>query len=83
MFPNRNEGIRRVVNVALSLIVVGVFLWLVNTYVPMAQSIKDILNIFVVLATIVFILQAVGLWGAVLRAWHDFTARRLPPEPRA
>lgn len=83
MFPKRNEGIRRVVNVALSLIVVGVFLWLVNTYVPMAQSIKDILNIFVVIATVVFILQAVGLWDAVLRLWHDITTRHLPPEPRA
>ena len=75
--------IRRVINVCLALIVVGVFLWAVNLYVPMAQSIKDILNVFVVLATIVFVLRAIGLWSAVLRLWHDVTARHLPPEPRA
>jgi len=75
MYPS----IRRVVNIVLALIVVGVFLWAVNAYIPMAQSIKDILNIFVVIATVVFVLQAVGLWAAVLRVWHDVTARRLPP----
>jgi hypothetical protein len=48
----------------------------------MAQSIKDLLNVFVFIATVVFVLQAVGVWASVVRFWHDFTARRLPPEPR-
>jgi predicted membrane protein len=83
MYPSVSGGVRRVVQIVLALIVVGIFLWLVNTYVPMAQSIKDILNIVVVVATCVFVLQAVGLWAAVMRLWHDVTARRLPPTPRA
>lgn len=83
MFPNVPAGIRRVAAVVMGLIVLGVLLWLINTYVPMAQSIKNILNIVVVVATCVFVLQAVGLWGAVLRIWRDVTARRLPPYPRA
>jgi undecaprenyl pyrophosphate phosphatase UppP len=83
MEPTLNVSFRRIVNIVLALMVIGIFLWAVNTYVPMAQSIKDILNIFVVIATIVFILQAVGLWPAVTRLWNDLTARRLPPEPRA
>jgi predicted membrane protein len=84
---NPNEGIRKVTAVVLALIVVGIFLWAVNTYVPMAQSIKDIMNIVVVIAACVYVLQGVGLWPSVVRLWDgirgSITARRLPPEPRA
>jgi undecaprenyl pyrophosphate phosphatase UppP len=69
-------NIRRIAAVVLALIVVGVFLWAVNTYVPMAQSIKLILNIVVVLATCVGVLQALGLWGGVVRFWDDLTGHR-------
>jgi hypothetical protein len=54
--------IKTVLAVVLGLIVVGVGLWLINTYVPMAGAIKGILNIVVVLATGVIVLQALGLW---------------------
>jgi hypothetical protein len=47
------------------LIVVGVGLWLVNTYIPMASSIKTILNVVVVIAVGVFVLKATGLWSDV------------------
>jgi len=83
MFPNLAAPIRRVIAVVMALIAVGVFLWLVDTYVPMAQSIKDILNIVVVIATCVFVLQAVGLWAGIVRLWDDVVARRLPPHPRS
>jgi undecaprenyl pyrophosphate phosphatase UppP len=83
MWPNVSEGIRRLVSVVIGLIVIGVFLWAVNVYIPMAQSIKDILNIVVVVATCVFVLQAFGLWPAIVRIWYDLTARVLPPHPRA
>jgi hypothetical protein len=43
------------------LIVVGVLLWLVNTFIPMAGSIKSILNAVVVIATVVWILNVTGL----------------------
>jgi predicted membrane protein len=83
MFPNLSAPIRRVTIVVMALIAIGAFLWLINTYVPMAQSIKDILNIVVVIATCVFVLQAVGLWASVVRFWDDVVARRLPPYPRS
>jgi hypothetical protein len=54
------------VYVVLTLIVVGVFLWLINTYVPMAGSIKTILNLVVVVVVCVWVLQAFGLWQPVL-----------------
>ncbi len=50
-------------NVVVLLILIGVLLELVNRYVPMAPSIKTILNIVVVLAVAIWLLQAVGLWG--------------------
>jgi predicted membrane protein len=53
------------VNIVLALIVVGVALWLINTFIPMAGSIKTILNLVVVIAVAVWVLKAVGMWGRI------------------
>jgi predicted membrane protein len=53
------------INLVFALIVIGVALWLINRYIPMASSIKTILNVVVVVAVGVWVLQAVGLWGDV------------------
>jgi hypothetical protein len=71
---------RRIVNVILGLIVVGMLLWLVNTYLPMAGSIRGLLNIVVIIACCIWVLQAFGIWGQIVRSWHDFTGRRTPSE---
>lgn len=47
------------------LIVVGVLLWLVNTYIPMDSKIKSILNAVVVICVIVWLLQVFGLIGSI------------------
>jgi hypothetical protein len=52
-------------NLVVILILVGVALHLINRYIPMASSIKTILNIVVVVAVCVWLLQAVGLWTNV------------------
>ena len=52
-------------NIVVFLMVIGVLLYLVNRYIPMASSIKSILNAVVVIAVVVWVLQAVGLWGGV------------------
>jgi hypothetical protein len=39
------------------IIVIGVVLWLVNAYIPMDAKIKNILNIVVVIALVLFILS--------------------------
>jgi predicted membrane protein len=70
-------SMKKIVNIVLSLLVVGMVLWLINTYVPMAGSIKAILNIFVVVATCVGVLQAIGLWGQVVRIWGSLTRHRV------
>lgn len=53
------------INIVIALIVVGVALWLVNNFIPMASNIKSILNIVVVIAVAVWVLKAVGMWGRV------------------
>jgi undecaprenyl pyrophosphate phosphatase UppP len=53
------------VNLVIALIVVGVALWLINRFIPMASSIKTILNIVVVVAVCIWVLQAVGIWGGL------------------
>jgi hypothetical protein len=50
-------------NLVVMLIIVGVGLYLINRYIPMASSIKTILNVVVVVVVCVWLLQAVGLWG--------------------
>ncbi|MEP7374964.1 MAG: Thivi_2564 family membrane protein [Chitinophagaceae bacterium] len=47
--------------VLLVLIVVGVILWLINTYIPMDRKIKNILNVVVVIAVIIWLLRVFGL----------------------
>jgi predicted membrane protein len=53
------------VNLVVALIIVGVALWMINRFIPMASSIKTILNIVVVLAVGIWVLRAVGLWGQI------------------
>jgi hypothetical protein len=53
------------VNLVFVLIVVGVALWLINRFIPMASSIKSILNVVVVVFVAVWVLQAVGLWSNI------------------
>lgn len=49
------------INVIIVLIVVGVLLWLINTYLPMDGKIKSILNIVIVIAVILWLLRAFGI----------------------
>ncbi len=53
------------INVVIALIVVGVLLWLVNTYIPMDGKIKQILNAVVVIAVVIWLLQVFGLIGTL------------------
>ena len=53
------------INVIIVLIVVGVLLWLVNTYLPMDGKIKSILNAVVVIVVVLWLLQAFGVLGAM------------------
>ena len=54
-----------IINLLVVLIVVGVLLWLVNNYIPMAGSIKRILNIVVVIAVVLWLLKAFGILNSL------------------
>jgi hypothetical protein len=51
------------IHVLVVLIVVGVVLYLINTYIPMAGSIKAILNAVVVIVVVLWLLSVFGLIG--------------------
>ena len=53
------------VNIVVALIVVGVALWLINRFIPMAGSIKTILNVVVVVSVGIWVLRVTGLWGPI------------------
>lgn len=53
------------INLIVVLIVVGVLLWLVNTYIPMDGKIKQILNIVVVVVVVIWLLQVFGVIGSL------------------
>ena len=53
--------------IVLTLIVVGVLLWLVNRFIPMAGSIKSILNAVVVICVVLWLLNVFGLFHSLSR----------------
>jgi thiol:disulfide interchange protein len=55
------------IQILLTLIVVGVLLWLVDRFIPMAPTIKRILNSVVVIAVVVWLLNVFGLFHSLSR----------------
>jgi len=49
------------INVVVTLVIIGVVLWLINTYIPMQGTIKTILNWVVVIAVIIWLLYGFGI----------------------
>ena len=46
-----------ILTILIVLIVAGVILWLVNSYIPMQRTIKNILNAVVVIILVVWLLN--------------------------
>ena len=53
------------IQVVLVLIVVGVLLWLANTYIPMDVKIKQVLNIVVIIVVVLWVLNLFIPLGAM------------------
>lgn len=49
------------ISIVIVLVVAGFLLWLINTYIPMASSIKTILNVVVVIAVLIWLLSTLGI----------------------
>jgi hypothetical protein len=53
--------------ILMVLVVVGVLLWVVNSFIPMQGTIKSLLNAVVVIATVLWLLNIFGLFHSMSR----------------
>lgn len=53
------------IQLVIVLVVLGVILWAVNSYIPMDATIKKILNVVVILVAVLFVLSAFGILGSM------------------
>jgi hypothetical protein len=53
------------VQIAVVLIVIGVLMWLINTYIPMMGAIKSLLNLVVIVVVVIWLLQIFGILGPI------------------
>lgn len=49
------------INIVVVLVVVGVLLWLINRLIPMQRSIKQLLNIVVIVCVVLWLLSSFGI----------------------
>lgn len=53
------------ISIVIALAVVGLLLYLVETYIPMNAEIKRIIPIVVIIVAVIWLLQVFGLLGAI------------------
>ena len=56
-----------IIELLITLVIVGVILWAINTYIPMSNGIKKILNLVVIILVILYVLSAFGIIGSLSR----------------
>lgn len=54
-----------IISLIVVLAVIGLLLWVVNTYIPMAPPIKTIINVIVLIAVILWLLNIFGLLAGI------------------
>lgn len=64
------------ISIIVSLVVVGLVLYLVDI-IPMDRTIKQIIRVIVIIAVIVWLLQAFGIIGSVGSLLHPAPSRPL------
>ncbi len=52
------------IELVVTLVIFGFLLWMVNTYIPMAAPIKNLVNFIVVIIIALWLLRAFGLFSA-------------------
>jgi hypothetical protein len=53
------------IQLIIVLAIVGVILWVINSYIPMQSTVKKILNVVVVVAVVVWLLSVFGVIGNI------------------
>ena len=59
----RRHNTMPLIQLVIVLVVVGVVLWVINSYIPMQSTIKKILNVVVIIAVILWLLSVFGIIG--------------------
>ena len=65
MNSNFKVRVMPILTIVIVILVVGVILWLVNSYIPMQHTIKGILNVVVVLILVIWLLRVFGVLGSL------------------
>jgi hypothetical protein len=60
------------IQIVVLLVLIGLVMWLINTYIPMAAAIKSLLNVVVFVVVLIWLLQTFGLIG-------NIPGLRIPP----
>jgi Flp pilus assembly protein TadB len=62
-FPEQHErrNTMPLIQLVIVLVIVGVILWVINSYIPMQSTIKKILNVVVIIVVIIWLLSVFGL----------------------
>ena len=55
------------INLIIILVVVGVILWVINSYIPMQPTIKKILNVVVIIVVVLWLLSVFGVIGDITK----------------
>ena len=53
------------INLIIILVVVGLILWAINSYIPMQPTIKKILNVVVIIVVVIWLLSVFGVIGNI------------------
>ena len=69
------------VGIVVVLVVAGLILWMINTYIPMAGAIKSLLDLVVFVVLLIWVLQAFGLIGSIPGLSHARAQVTAPPRP--
>jgi hypothetical protein len=54
-----------ILTIVIVILVVGVILWLINSYIPMQRTIKNILNAVVVIVLVIWLLKEFGVLNSI------------------
>lgn len=54
-----------IIGLIVILVVLGVVGWLINTYIPMSQGIKTVINVALIIIALLITLNAFGLLGSL------------------
>jgi len=58
-----------ILQLIIGLVVVGVILWAINTFIPMSPAIKKLINVIIVIVAVIYVLRFFGILTIGPRVW--------------